>query len=68
MPNNGKIAGPDDIPAEALKVDTDTSMEMLYPQFVEIWEKNEVLAEWKKEYPIKLPKREISVRIQTTWE
>ena len=47
----GKAAGPDDRPAEAsaLRVDTDTSVEMLYPLFMEIWEKNEGPAEWKKD-------------------
>ena len=39
---NGKAAGPDDISAEALKVDIETSVEVLYPLFVMIWEKNEV--------------------------
>ena len=65
---NGKAAGPDDIPAEALKVDIDTSVEMLYPLFLMIWEKNEVPTEWKKGYLIKLPKKEISVCVQTTGE
>ena len=31
---NGKSAGRDNIPAEALKVDINTSVEMLYPFFV----------------------------------
>lgn len=30
---NGKAAGPDNIPAEALKADVETSVEMLYPLF-----------------------------------
>ena len=53
---NGKAAGPDDISAEALKVYIDTSVEMLCPLFVMIWEKNKVPTEWKKGYLIKLPK------------
>ena len=36
---NDKAAGPDDIPAEAPKVDIDTSVDMLYPPFFVIWEK-----------------------------
>ena len=55
---NGKAAGPDDIPAEEKKVDTDTSAEMLYPLFLKTWKNNEVPVEWKKEYHIKLSKKE----------
>ena len=58
---NGKAAGPDDIPAEALKVDIDTSVGLLYPLFVMIREENLVPAEWQKGHLIKLPKKEISV-------
>ena len=65
---NGKAAGPDDIPSEILKVDINTSVEMLYPLFLIIWEKNEVPTGWKKGYLIKLPTNEISVCVQTTWE
>ena len=54
---NGKAAGPDNIPAEALKADVETSVEMLYPLFRDIWEKEEVPADWKEGYLIKLPKK-----------
>ncbi|KAI0235174.1 hypothetical protein LSAT2_014355 [Lamellibrachia satsuma] len=53
---NGKVAGPDGIPAEALKADVNTSVEMLYCLF-EIWEKEEIPAEWKEGYLIKIPKK-----------
>jgi len=36
---NNKATGPDGIPAEALKSDIDTSVELVYPLFTEIWEK-----------------------------
>ena len=52
----GKVAGPDGIPAEALKADVNTSVEMLYSLFEEIWEKEEIPAEWKG-YLIKIPKK-----------
>ena len=42
---NGKAAGPDGIPAEALKGDVTTSVEMLYSLFEEIWEEEEIPAE-----------------------
>ena len=54
---NGKVAGPDGIPAETLKVDVNTSVEMLYSLFEEIWEKEEIPAEWKEGYLIKIPKK-----------
>ena len=54
---NGKVAGPGDIPAEALKADVNTSVEMLYSLFEEIWEKEEIPAEWKECYLIKIPKK-----------
>ena len=56
---NGKVAGPDGIPAEALKADVNTSVEMLYSLFVEIWEKEEIPAEWKEGW---LPYQDIQER------
>ena len=54
---NGKAAGPDDIPAEALKVDLNTSVEMLYPLFERIWEEEDIPTDWKEGHLIKLPKK-----------
>ncbi|KAK7097254.1 hypothetical protein V1264_004261 [Littorina saxatilis] len=54
---NGKAAGPDGIPAEALKADLATSVKMLYPLFFKIWEEEQVPSEWKEGYLIKLPKK-----------
>lgn len=53
---NGKSTGADNIPAEALKADVETSAEMLYPLFQDIWEKENVPSEWKEGQLIKLPK------------
>ena len=53
---NGKVAGPDGIPAEALKADVTTSVEM-YSLFEETWEKEEIPAEWNEGYLIKIPKK-----------
>lgn len=36
---NGKSTGPDNIPPEVQKADVDTSVEMLYPLFRDIWKK-----------------------------
>ena len=54
---NGKSAGPDSIPAEALRTDTETSVELLYPLFNKIWEEEQVPSEWKEGYLIKTPKK-----------
>ena len=42
---NRKVAGPDGIPAEALKADVNTSVEMMYSLFERIWEKEDIPAE-----------------------
>ena len=54
---NNKASGPDDIPAEALKAVVDTSVELLYPLFGKIWEEEEVPADWREGYLIKIPKK-----------
>lgn len=54
---NGKATCPDNIPGEALKADMETSVEMLYPLFCDIWEKEDIPPKWKEGYLIKLPKR-----------
>ena len=42
---NGKAAGADNIPAEVLKADLDTTVEMLYPLIVRIWEDEQLPAD-----------------------
>ena len=54
---NGKAAGPDEIPAEAIKADMETAKNMLYILFSKIWEREEIPAEWKEGIFIKLPKK-----------
>ena len=53
----GKAAGPDNIPAEALTFDVETTVEMLYLLFEKIWEEEQVPSEWKEGYLIKIPKK-----------
>ena len=53
---SGKAAGPDEIPAEAIKADIETAVQMVYSLFSKIWEKEEVPAQWK-EGIIRLPKK-----------
>ena len=54
---SGKAAGPDEIPAEAIKADLETAVNMLYSFFSKIWEKEEVAAQWKEGIIIKLQKK-----------
>ena len=54
---NGKAAGIDSVPAEALKVDIGTSTEILYRLFENIWEEEEIPRDWKEGLLIKLPKK-----------
>ena len=54
---NGKSAGPDNIPAEALKANTETTVDMLLPLFEKIWEEEQIPADWKEGFLIKIPKK-----------
>ena len=45
---NNKAPGPDNISAEALKADIETSAQTLYELFGKIWAVEEVPAEWKE--------------------
>lgn len=47
---NGKVTGPDSIPAEALTIDTETIEEMLHPLSKKIWEEENIPFEWKEGY------------------
>ena len=53
----GKAAGPDGIPPEALKADTQTSTEMLYLLLNKVWEQEQLPEDWKKGHVVKLPKK-----------
>ena len=53
---SGKAAGPDKIPAEAIKADIETAVNMLYSLVSKIWEK-EVPAQWIEGIIIKLQKK-----------
>ena len=52
-----KAAGPDEIPAEAIKAEIETAVNMPYSLFSKIWEKEEVLAQWKEGIIVKLPNK-----------
>ena len=53
----GKAPGPDEIPAEAIKADMDTSIEMLYDLIWKIWDTEEIPIGWKAGYLVKIPKK-----------
>ena len=54
---NGKDAGPDEIPAEALKADLEATAETLHRLFSKIWEEEKIPENWKEGYIIKIPKK-----------
>ena len=54
---NGKAAGPDGIPSEALKADMHTVVEMLHQLFSKIWESEDIPDNWKEGHIIKIPKK-----------
>ncbi|VDP77753.1 unnamed protein product [Schistosoma curassoni] len=53
----GKAAGPDNIPAEALKLDIEVTTNMLHLLFKKIWEEEQVPMDWKEGHLIKIPKK-----------
>jgi len=53
----GKAAGPDDIPAEALKADPNISWDILYDLFGKIWKGEEMPQDWNESYIVTLPKK-----------
>ncbi|CAH8665722.1 unnamed protein product, partial [Schistosoma curassoni] len=54
---NGKAAGPDNIPAEALKSDIEVTTSMLYLLFRKICEEEQVPMDWKEGHFVKIPKK-----------
>lgn len=53
----GKAEGPDGIPAEALKADTETSTNMLHHLMKTIWEEENVPSDWRDGHIVKIPKK-----------
>ena len=54
---NGKAAGPDDIPAEAMKASQEVSADAIEVLLKKIWEKNEIPQDWKDGHLTVLPKK-----------
>ncbi|VDP46920.1 unnamed protein product [Schistosoma curassoni] len=54
---NGKTAGPDNIPAEASKSNSEVTTNMLHILFKKIWEKEQVSMDWKEGHLIKITKK-----------
>ncbi|CAH8462687.1 unnamed protein product [Schistosoma guineensis] len=54
---NGKAAGPDNIPAEALKSDVEVTTSMHYLLFKKIWEEEQAPMDWKEGHLVKIPKK-----------
>jgi hypothetical protein len=54
---SGKAPGLDNITPQVLKVDVETSIDLLYLIFVKIWMEEKLPADWKKGMIVKLPKK-----------
>ncbi|CAH8472212.1 unnamed protein product [Schistosoma guineensis] len=54
---SGKAAGPDNIPAGALKADVAVTAKMLYILFNKIWDEEQVPKDWKEGLLTKIPKK-----------
>lgn len=54
---NGKATGPDEIPAEAIKANIETSLPILYKLIKKIWEEESFPEEWKQGIFMRLPKK-----------
>ncbi|VDP82985.1 unnamed protein product, partial [Schistosoma mattheei] len=54
---SGKAAGPDDIPAEALKADVAVTARILHILFNKIWDEEQVPTDWEEGLLIKIPKK-----------
>lgn len=55
--NQGKAAGPDQIPPEALKADPIGNADILYPLFTKIWNEGKFPKDWDEGHLVKLPKK-----------
>lgn len=54
---NNKAAGPDNVPADILKADPNTSADILHPLITRAWENNNIPDSWKQGLIVKLPKK-----------
>ena len=55
---NGKAAGLDNISPQVLKVNPETTVEMLYPLLEKIWKEEKIPEEWKEELITEYQKKE----------
>jgi hypothetical protein len=63
---NGTATESDEIPAEAIKADSDTAVNILHSLFSQIWMEEKVPAVWKEGIIIKLPKKKETSGIATS--
>ncbi|VDP29135.1 unnamed protein product [Schistosoma mattheei] len=54
---SAKAAEPDNMPAKALKSDTEVTARILHLLFRKIWEEEQVATDWKEKHLIKIPKK-----------
>ena len=63
---SGKAAGPDNIPAEALKANVAATAKILHILFSKIWDEEQVPIDWKKDFWSKYQIKAISESVITT--
>ena len=51
---NNKAAGPDNIPAEVLRANICTSVNVLHGLLIKIWDQEYIPSEWREEILVKL--------------
>ena len=56
-PKSNKAAGPDNIPAEVLRADISTSVNMLHGLLLKIWDQEYISSEWRVGILVKLAKK-----------
>ncbi|VDQ07095.1 unnamed protein product [Trichobilharzia regenti] len=53
----GEAAEPDGIPTEALKIDPETTADLMTPLLEKVWKEGKAPEDWKKGYLFELPKK-----------
>lgn len=55
--NDGISADPDAIPTEVIEANINITTELLHKLFSRVWETEEISADWREAYLLKLPQR-----------
>ena len=64
----GKVAGPSNIPPEALREDPNISSDILYDLFGKVWNGEEMPRDWNESYIVTLQRKVTAWSARTTEE